>query len=404
MLSRICYIMLLLLLGVSKTALGGPPDLADDKKVIRMKLEELKDSLKKVELGLLYKDKLLFDKLDSIDELDFIFLNDSGLAAFDEIIINEDGTVKVLTDSGMVVLSYKDLDIISRSMFPDNDYPGRREITSWGKSVVIDEDERVIADITLIGGDVTINGCVEGDVVVIGGDIFINSTGYVRGDAIAVGGKVRKEEGAKVTGSTISIRFPILMLARGSVFQVIEGIMLLVMIVSIILSALSFSLFPKPIDRIANKLSTRPDKSFLFGYIAYIGFFLAWLLLLVSVIGIPLAFFGEPVAILILMIFAYSAFNQVVGAKFFMVNKTGKSFWYGILATTSLPFILLVLGFITDSLVLFIFNMILLGFMLFVLMPIGIGAATLARFGFPPRVKKNNNSSTQSVPATDPSG
>ncbi len=392
MLSRICHIMLLLLLGVSTSSLGGPPDLADDKKVIRMKLEELEDSLKKAELELLYKNKLLFDKLDSIDELDFIFLNDSGIAAFNEIIIDENGTVRVLTDSGLVVLSH------------DDDYLGRREITRWGKSVVVNEDERVIADITVISGDVTVNGCVEGDVVVIGGDIYINPTGYVRGDAIAVGGKVRKEEGAKVTGSTISIGFPILMLARGSVFQMIEGIMLLVMIVSIILSALSISLFPKPIDRIANKLSTRPVKSFLFGYIAYIGFFLVWLLLLVSVIGIPLAFFGEPVAILILMVFAYSAFNQVVGAKFFKENKTGKSFWYGILATTSLPFILLVLGFITDSLVLFVFNMILLGFVLFVLMPIGIGGATLARFGFPPRVKKNDNSSTQSVPATDPSG
>jgi len=124
----------------------------------------------------------------------------------------------------------------------------------------------------------------------------------------------------------------------------------------------------------------------------------------VSVIGIPLAFFGEPVAILILMIFAYSALSQVVGAKFFKENKTGKSFWYGILATTGLPFVLLVLGFITDSLVLFILNMIFLGFMLFVLMPISIGAATLARFGFPPRAKKNDNSSSQSVPATDPSG
>jgi len=391
MLSKIYHIMFLLLLILSATALSGPPDLAENKKAIK---NELEDSLKKAELGLLHKKELLFGKLDSmldsIGEFDFTLFNDSGFAAFDEIIINEDGTVKVLTDSGMVVLSYKDLDIISHPTFIDDNSLGRREITRWGKSVIIEEDEHVVADITVIRGDVTVNGCVEGDIVVIGGDIYVNPTGYIQGDAIATGGRVIKEEGAKITGSTISIGSPFLMMPRGSVFQIIEGIMLMVMIVSIILSALSISLFPNPIDRIANKLSTRPIKSFLFGYISYIGFFLVWLLLLVSVIGIPLAIFGEPVAILILMIFAYTAFNQVVGVRLFKENKTSKSFWYGILTTTGLPFILLVLGFITNSSVLFIFNMILLGFMFFVLMPAGIGAATLARFGLPPRAKNND--------------
>ena len=325
------------------------------------------------------------------------FFDTLGLSSFKEIIIQEDGTIKALTDSGWIVIPSKDFDPIISTSFDET----HQEITRWGKNVVIDEGEQVTADITVISGDVTVNGCVEGDVVVISGNIYINSTGYIHGDAISVGGRIKKEEGAKVTGSTISIRAPFLMLPGGSVYQMIQGIMLLVMIITVVFSVLSISLFPRPVNRIGNKLTTRPIKSYIFGYIFYIGVFIVWLLLLVTVIGIPLAAFGEPIAFLVLVIVAYSAVNQVVGVRLFKEKTLLKSFWLGCLVTTGIPFLLLFLGFLTNSLALFVINMVMLGFIIFVVLPFGLGAASLARFGFPPRVKKTDDIAEQSPPATE---
>ena len=388
--TRIFFISFIILSVCLAVGLCGPPDVEDAflNTEALLKLEE--DSLALQAEILAKKAEFLIDSIKFPEKFNFEFLDTSGLSSYNEIIIGVDGVIKVLTDTGMIILSPGDFGIIMHPDFPDDIDFQQREITRWGKDVIIDEDERVFADITVISGNVTVNGYVDGDIVVIGGDIYVNTTGYVDGDAIAVGGRVKKYDGGKVTGSTISIRFPLLRLARGSVYQMIEGIMLLVMIISLVLSALSTALFPRPVDRIADKLLTRPIKSFIFGYISYVGFFLVWLLLLVSVIGIPLAFFGEPVAIIILIILAYAAINRVAGIKFFREQKNIKSFWYGSLVTTGIPFLLLLFGFITDSLVLFIFNMILHGFMLFILLPFGIGAASLARFGFPPRSKKNN--------------
>lgn len=374
------------LLFLSAIAVGGPP--------------EQPDIYTKEKLSL--KAETLLKKLDSLTLYNAEIYDTSGLTSFTEIIIDEKGVIKVRTDSGLVVISLNQLESILPE--PVSVGTGRKEhdITSWGKDVFLEEDERIKADIIVVSGDAIINGTIEGDVIVFGGNIYVNSTGYISGDAIAIGGHVKKEEGAKITGSTVTISLPFVIMPKGSAFQIIQGFLLFAIIIGVVFSALSISLFPKPINYISEKLSVHPVKSFLFGYIAYIGVFLIWLLLIVSVIGIPLAFFGEPIAFLILVVFAYAATNYVLGGKLFREKSPFNSFLYGGLITTVIPFFLLLTGYFTNSLLLFVLNMILLGFFIFVFLPFGLGATVLARFGFPPKVKKSNTPAelTQTSEAT----
>lgn len=390
-----------LLLSWPLTGLGGPPDISDA--LPDSELEKLDSLTEAAERLQLQAEKLRLNgqglalKLDSLSRIDVQIFDTAGLPSFAKIII-ENGVIKVLTDSGLIVLNPTETDSLW-PYAPLGTSEKNRELTSWGKSIVVDEGERVPADIIVISGDATVKGSVDGDVLVIGGDIFVNATGYIKGDAIAIGGRVKKEDGAKVVGSTFTLSLPLMVLPRGSVFQIIQAVMLLGLILGIFFSAMSISLFPRPILRISGKLSTNPIKSFFLGYATYLGLFLIWILLLVSVIGIPLAFFGEPVAFLIVVIFAYTAVNLIIGEKLFKEKASFKAFWYGCLATTGAPFVLLLTGYLTNSLVLFVLNMVFLGLLLFVILPFGLGGALLARFGLPARVRKHEEALPASAEA-----
>ncbi|MCP4583535.1 MAG: hypothetical protein GY839_18150 [candidate division Zixibacteria bacterium] len=388
-------LILFVLLLYPIAAICGPPDQEikfDDKDLII-----IQDSLEKEALKMALSMDSLTDEIDSLIMVSLDLYDTLDLPSFPEIIIDEKGVIKVMTDTGLIIYSIdSSLTPTHKGYYEDTDIK-RRDITKWGINIVIDEGERVISDITLFSGDVTVNGSVEGDVTVIGGDIFINSTGYVRGDAISIGGKVKKEEGAKVTGSSMSINAPFLVLPTGSVFQIIQAIMLFVMVISWFFAAVSISLFSRPIVRISGKLSAHPIKSFFLGYLMYIASFLAWLLLLVSVIGIPLALIGQPIASMIIVIFAYAAGNLVLGEKLFKQASPVKAFFIGSIVSTGLPFILLLFGYLSDSLALFVINMVLLSALLFIILPLGLGAATLGRFGLPPKVKKTEKEQPQAA-------
>jgi hypothetical protein len=395
---------LLISLTAVALAFAGPPDnVIDEEPAADEILDYIDIDSIYLQAESLARDAEALSKLIDMDYLIGGLLDTAGLASFKEIIIQENGQIRVLTDSGWIALSS---DSIRKIIYLPDQMPhaDSRDITQWGQDVIIDEGDRVYANITVVSGDVTVNGYVEGDIVTVSGNIYVNSTGYVQGDAIAVGGRVKKEEGAKITGSNVSIIVPFMRLPRGSVFQMVQGIMIGVMILGMLLSALVISLFPRPMQRITARLSEKPIKSFFMGYVAYISMFIIWLLLFVTVIGIPLALFGEPVLILLLILVAYASANQVIGARLFKQKSMLKSFWYGCLISTAVPFILLFLGFATDSLVLFIVNMTLLGFMVFVFLPFGFGAALICRFGFPPRAKKPAAESRLDVATADTRG
>ncbi len=63
-------------------------------------------------------------------------------------------------------------------------------VYSFGKNVIIKEHAK---EIFAFGGDVIIEGKVDGDVGVIGGNIIQNESGFIGGDVIVFGGNYRPE-------------------------------------------------------------------------------------------------------------------------------------------------------------------------------------------------------------------
>jgi hypothetical protein len=74
-----------------------------------------------------------------------------------------------------------------------------------GESLVIEKDQIVEGDAVSLGGDVTIYGQVLGDVVSVGGTVELGDSAFVGGDAVSVGGGVRKAATALVGGETVQV-------------------------------------------------------------------------------------------------------------------------------------------------------------------------------------------------------
>lgn len=322
-------------------------------------------------------------------------LDTTKLPSFREIIIDENGIIKVRTDSGLVIFDEILIDSMLPIRIPYYDSAGRNQITRWGKNVIVDEDSRVNSDIQVIRANVTVKGVVNGDVTTMGGDIYVTSTGVINGNAMAVGGRVKKDDGARITGSVIQMKLPLMNAARSSTYQIVLGVILLVVLLGLLFAWLMVALVPVPMNRIAQELLGNPFKSFLFGYIVYVGLPIAWVLLLVTILGIPIALLIIPLAFPLAIVQAYAAINIAVGQRLFKKANTLQAFMFGGIATTAIPLLLMIIGYASNSLPLFVINMIFLGLFLFLFVPFGLGAALNSRFGFYRKDRQTTSKSTQ---------
>jgi hypothetical protein len=73
-----------------------------------------------------------------------------------------------------------------------------RDLSGTG-SVVVNENESV-RDAVAFGGNLTVNGHVEGDAVAFGGNVHLGRNAVVEGDVTCFGGQVTREEGSVVEG------------------------------------------------------------------------------------------------------------------------------------------------------------------------------------------------------------
>lgn len=68
----------------------------------------------------------------------------------------------------------------------------------------------VTGDVVTVGGDVVVEGAVDGDAVAAGGGIKLRAQGKMSGDAIAVGGYVEKKDGRAIGGEALGIPYVII--------------------------------------------------------------------------------------------------------------------------------------------------------------------------------------------------
>ena len=166
---------------------------------------------------------------------------------------------------------------------------GENEIVQFFKDITVEKGEHP-GDVVALFGNVKNNGTIGGDCVAIMGSIEQGDSALILGDAVTIGGALRETgEGARVEGQTVSIGFlPFAGFAIPSV-PLILFFGLFAAALFVVLSAVFARLFPERLVRMATTISRRTFLSLMLGLLSGPLALMVGLLLMVTVIGIPLA-------------------------------------------------------------------------------------------------------------------
>ena len=108
---------------------------------------------------------------------------------------------------------YEDLSSRERSVARRMEYKylGKHnaKILRFNGDAEIDRDEAIDGDVLIVGGDLKVDGEVNGDVLAIFGDIDLGPSAEVKGDVISVNGKVWSDEDAEIQGDIVVTNIPI---------------------------------------------------------------------------------------------------------------------------------------------------------------------------------------------------
>ena len=190
-------------------------------------------------------------------------------------------------DTGDIDISIGD----RRKIRIDGDHEG--DMVLMGDDIFVGADEVVDGNVVAVGGSVTVQGKVLGDVVAVGGSVSLGDSAVVTGDAVSVGGGVEKKSGARVAGETVNVgvTLPILPFAKSRPANALLNFVRWIIFYMIVFAAAALSIYLAR-DRIGHAstyLGREPFPSFLLGVLSPALALIAFVLLCITLIGIPVA-------------------------------------------------------------------------------------------------------------------
>ena len=203
-----------------------------------------------------------------------------------------------------------------------------REVVVLGGS--LDVEGKVRGDAVVVGGSAEIRGEVEGTVTVIGGSVSLGPGARIEGDAISIGGAVHREPTAEIFGEITEVslapgfelddvwngvwlphwHYPWFDFGVGELVAragktALLGVLLLVLLL----------LFPRLIAGVCDRALSEPWKAGIVGLGAQLLFLFALplicIILLITIVGIPLALILAPMATLALVVLYLLGFAGV---------------------------------------------------------------------------------------------
>jgi hypothetical protein len=200
-------------------------------------------------------------------------------------------------------------------------------IVKIGGDITIDAGKQVKHALA-IGGQITVNGTVEGSAVAIGGSVVLTKTAVVEGNVISVGGVIVMGKGARVGGELREINASDISASLSTVLNedwngwswVFAILSLLIFIGILLLACLLVALLPKPVCLVSGAIKGSPFKSFLWGMVVLISVVPLMVLLTISVLGIvmiPL----EMALVVGSSLVGFIAVAQLTGEKVFALLK-----------------------------------------------------------------------------------
>ncbi len=330
-----------------------------------------------------------------------------GVEGLDQIVV-EDGKIKI-GDKEIDLADLKDLENLKkmpRIKIPQAQITPRTQtgegIFRMGSDVVVGEDESIDGDVVALWGNVAIKGAVSGDAVSIGGDVEIYPTGVVEGNAVSVGGTVTKRSGAVVEGEKVSvgffrgqpIRFSPFVITRTAVPATALFARILKILFLVFVGIVVVSVAPKQVNKVQAKIKENFLKAGLVGFLAEILILPVFLLLVITIIGIPVALLVEPILILAALFLGYAAVSLFIGEKIgehtsLKPDTRIMAVVIGILAVELVPLASRVIGVFGGVFSPLAFITALIGWLIaYVVITVGFGAAVLTRLGTRPREAK----------------
>ncbi len=227
------------------------------------------------------------------------------------VIRHADSTVDSVSGDGVNVRIHGD--VMKKGLHLDID-EGQTGIVRMFSDVTIPADQHVSGDVVALFGNITVKGEVAGSVVAVMGAVRLDPGARVRGDAVSVGAMVDQSDGADVSGQTVSVG---LMPASWGMpgLSVMLGFTLAGWISALFFGWLFALLFPTPFVRVAATASRRTAASFFLGLVSLPLAIMAFILLLVTVIGIPIAIL-LPLAYGLMIYAGQVAASYLLGCKF----------------------------------------------------------------------------------------
>lgn len=274
----------------------------------------------------------------------------------------------------------------------------QKDIVKAGTDIIIEEDEEVEGDVTVFGGDVVVKGMVDGSVVALWGDVLVTSTGVIEDDVTSVGGEVNVESGGIIKGERAEVKGNILgvdfsphivkpkIVSKG--FGVMAWIFKILLL--LFLGMIVFSVVPKNVGKVKDKVEGEFLKSLLIGLLAWVLFLPVFVLLLITIIGIPLAIL-LPLVLIVALILGYTSVSLYVGLKI-KQNTNIKpqtpllTVFVGIIAVELISIIGILTGIFGGGLsplsgvLTFVYLVI-----IFIILTTGLGSVVLTRFGTRPK-------------------
>ena len=189
-------------------------------------------------------------------------------------------------------------------------------------------DGEVLGDAVAVLGDNTINGTVNGSAVAVLGDINLGPKAKVGGDVVSVGGQVHREAGAQIGGHIVNksaVGVPHfgpgmhtwwtnglrlgrpLAIGPGLHWQWIFTVFMLVFY------ALLALVFPDGIRKCGEALVRRPVATIGASILSMLGLPVLFVLLLITIVGIPVALLFLPVGVVLGVMFGKASIYGLVG-------------------------------------------------------------------------------------------
>jgi hypothetical protein len=207
-----------------------------------------------------------------------------------------------------------------------------RDVEVFGNNLRIGKDD-VVRDVTVMGGNVDIEGRVTGDLAVVGGTARLLKGSHIQGDASVTGGLMKVEEGARIDGDLGVVGGSIegaqnakvggsvkldpaetgsrSTFASRAVHKVSEAIRTAAFF--FVIGALAIALGGARAETLRAEIAARPMRSAAVGLLGLIGSVLAIAVAAVTVIGLPVAMVGALAFIIAIFVGVTSALT-VLGA------------------------------------------------------------------------------------------